>query len=140
MNIKPYMGQISGTWRLLLCEYWRKSMIIGEKNTDLKRLTGRLKLRFLTEIGRFHWNQGEEVAHFAWFGEPGKTNDLLKEVQFIWNFLWPDNKKVTAYAGLSVNVFFVVGNKMTSINVVKYCKFFHCSWTHDYKNCNSSEK
>jgi hypothetical protein len=29
-------------------------MIIGEKNTDLKRLTGRLKLRFLTEIGRFH--------------------------------------------------------------------------------------
>jgi hypothetical protein len=45
-------------------------MIIGEKNTDLKRLTGRLKLRFLTEIGRLHWNQGEEVAHFAWFGEP----------------------------------------------------------------------
>jgi len=41
-------------------------MIIGEKNTDLKRL----KLRFLTEIGRLHWNQGEEVAHFAWFGEP----------------------------------------------------------------------
>jgi hypothetical protein len=24
-------------------------MIIGEKNTDLKRLTGRLKLRFLKE-------------------------------------------------------------------------------------------
>jgi hypothetical protein len=46
-------------------------MIIGEKNTDLKkRLTQRLKLRFLTEIGRLHWNQGEEVAHFAWFGEP----------------------------------------------------------------------
>jgi hypothetical protein len=47
-------------------------MISGEKNTDLKRLTGRLKLRFLTEIGRFHGNQGEEVAHFAWFGEPWK--------------------------------------------------------------------
>ena len=62
MNIKPCMVQISGTWELLLCEYWRKSMIIGEKNTDLKRLTGRLKLRFLTEIGRFHWNH-------AWFGE-----------------------------------------------------------------------
>ena len=30
---------------------------------------GRLKLRFLTEIGRLHWNQGEEVTHFAWFGE-----------------------------------------------------------------------
>jgi hypothetical protein len=28
-------------------------MIIGEQNTDLKRLTGRLKLRFLTEIGRY---------------------------------------------------------------------------------------
>ena len=37
---------------------------------EKKILTGRLKLRFLTEIGRFHWNQGEEVAHFAWFGEP----------------------------------------------------------------------
>ena len=70
MNIKPCMGHISGTWELLLCEYWRKCMIIGEKNTDLKRLTGWLKFRFLTEIGRLHWNQGEEVAHFAWFGEP----------------------------------------------------------------------
>jgi hypothetical protein len=48
-------------------DYWWK---YAEKNTDLKRLTGRLKLCFLTEIGRFHWNQGEEVAHFAWFGEP----------------------------------------------------------------------
>ena len=28
------------------------------------------KFRFSTEIGRFHWNQGEEVTHFAWFGEP----------------------------------------------------------------------
>jgi hypothetical protein len=54
--------------------HWRKSMIIGEKNTDLKRLTGRLKLRFLTEIGRLHWNQGEEVAHFAWFSEPSMCN------------------------------------------------------------------
>jgi hypothetical protein len=48
-------------------------MIIGEKNTDLKKLTGRLKLRFLTEIGRLHWNQGEEVAHFAWFDESCNT-------------------------------------------------------------------
>ena len=38
--------------------------MIGEKNTDLKRL----KLHFLTKIGRLHWNQGEEVAHFDWFG------------------------------------------------------------------------
>jgi hypothetical protein len=28
-------------------------MIIGEKKTDLKRLTGRLRLRFLTELGDF---------------------------------------------------------------------------------------
>jgi hypothetical protein len=68
------MGHISGTWELLLCEYWRKSMIICEKNTDLKRLTGRLKLRFLTEIGWLHWNQGEEVAHFAWFGVPWRLS------------------------------------------------------------------
>jgi hypothetical protein len=47
-----------------------KVWILVKKNTDLKRLTGRLKLRFLTEIGRFHWNQGEKVTHFAWFGEP----------------------------------------------------------------------
>jgi hypothetical protein len=39
-----------------------------KKKTDLKRLTGRLKLHLLTEIGQFHWNQGEKVAHFAWFG------------------------------------------------------------------------
>jgi hypothetical protein len=44
-------------------------LFIGEKNTDMKRLTGRLKLCFLTEIGWLHWNQGEEVTHFTWFGE-----------------------------------------------------------------------
>ena len=26
---------------------------------------------------------------------PYKTGDLLKEVQFVWNFLWQDKKKVT---------------------------------------------
>jgi hypothetical protein len=66
-----------------LPEYWRKSMIIGETNTDLKRLTGRLKLRFLTEIGRLHWNQGEEVAHFAWFGEPWGPN-LVSDIFLIY--------------------------------------------------------
>jgi hypothetical protein len=48
-------------------------MNIGEKNTDLKRLTGRLKLRSLTEIGRLHWNQGEEVAHTS----PGLVSPAL---------------------------------------------------------------
>ena len=47
-----------------------KEWLLVKKNTYLKRLTEWLKLRFLTEIGRFHWNQGEKVAHFAWFGEP----------------------------------------------------------------------
>jgi hypothetical protein len=28
LNIKPCMGQISGTWELLLCEYLRKRLII----------------------------------------------------------------------------------------------------------------
>jgi hypothetical protein len=79
------MGQISGTWELLLRDYWRKSMIIGEKNTDLKRLTGQLTLRFLTEIGWFHWNQGKKVAHFAWFGEPWCS---CKSMCTIWS-RWP---------------------------------------------------
>jgi hypothetical protein len=44
-------------------DYWWKKY--WPEKTD-----GWLKLRFLTEIGRLHWNQGEEVTHFAWFGEP----------------------------------------------------------------------
>ena len=54
-------------------------LLVGKKRT-WKDLTGRLKLRFSTEIGRFHWNQGEEVAHFAWFGEPcgGDRSDRRK--------------------------------------------------------------
>jgi hypothetical protein len=56
-----------------------KVLLLVKKNTDLKTLTGWLKLRFLTEIGRFHWNQGEEVAHFAWFGEPWlQSTNLLR--------------------------------------------------------------
>jgi hypothetical protein len=35
-------------------------VIVLSTNTDIKT----------QEIGQFHWNQGEEVAHFAWFGEP----------------------------------------------------------------------
>jgi hypothetical protein len=53
-------------WIKINIKYWRKSMIIGEKNTDLKRLTEWLKLCLLTEIGRLHWNQGEEtLSHFS---------------------------------------------------------------------------
>jgi hypothetical protein len=83
---KNCMGHISGisfTWELLLREYWRKSMIIGEKNTDLKRLTGRLKLRFLTEIGRFHWNQGEEVPTSPGLVNPGHNYKKIIIVDWI---------------------------------------------------------
>jgi len=44
------MDQISGSFYVKIEE----KVIIGEQNTDLKRLTGQLKLRFLTEIGQFH--------------------------------------------------------------------------------------
>jgi hypothetical protein len=30
-----------------------------------------------------------------WKKLPYKTDDFLKEIQFIWNFLWQDKKKVT---------------------------------------------
>lgn len=40
------MGQIFGTWELLLNEY----MLIVEKNIDLQILTGRLQLRLLAGI------------------------------------------------------------------------------------------
>jgi hypothetical protein len=46
-----------------------------------------------------------------------KTGDLLKEVQFIWNFLWQDKKKVTlntddclievnAWADLTLHIYY----------------------------------
>ena len=47
-----------------------KVWLLVKKILTWKDWQGRLKLRFLTEIGRFHWNQGKKVAHFAWFGEP----------------------------------------------------------------------
>lgn len=46
LNIKSCMGQIFGTWELLLNEY----MLIVEKNIDLQILTGRLQLRLLAGI------------------------------------------------------------------------------------------
>jgi hypothetical protein len=52
----------------------KKKYDIGE--TDLKRLTGRLKLHFLTEIGRFHWNQGA-ARSFLW--QVGEHAEVGKE-------------------------------------------------------------
>jgi len=31
LNINPCVGQISGTLELLMCEYGKKGMVIGEK-------------------------------------------------------------------------------------------------------------
>jgi hypothetical protein len=103
------MGHISETWELLLCEYWRKSMIIGEQNTDLKRL----KLRFLTEIGRLHWNPGEKVAHFVWFGEPWFCTDIPFAVHFncVEKILHEELKHMTIariFFYLSFKVYFVI--------------------------------
>jgi hypothetical protein len=49
LNIKPCMGHISGTWELLLREYWRKSMIIGEK----KYWQGDWNFDFWPKLGDF---------------------------------------------------------------------------------------
>jgi hypothetical protein len=57
---------------------------------------------------------------------PYKTDDLLKEVKFIWNFLWQDKKswpfntgdcliEVTAWAGLTV-ILLVEEIRVTSKN------------------------
>jgi hypothetical protein len=51
-------------------------MIIGEKNTDLKKLTGRLKLRFLTEIGQgANHNSHLNVLFFAY-------NNILQVIDY----------------------------------------------------------
>jgi hypothetical protein len=68
MQLRVCMGQISGTSFYV---YWRKSMIIVEKNPDLKRLTGQLKLRFLTEIGRFHWTKAKKSPTSSGLVSPG---------------------------------------------------------------------
>jgi hypothetical protein len=47
-----------------------KVWLLVKKIWTWKDWQGWLKLRFLTEIGRFHWNQDEEVTHFACFSEP----------------------------------------------------------------------
>ena len=56
------MGHISGTWELLLREYRRKSMIIGEQKTD--RAT---KTSLFDNLCRVH-----EIAY--WFGGPSDKN------------------------------------------------------------------
>jgi hypothetical protein len=71
LNIKPCMGQISGTWIL------KKKYDFWWKNSDLQRLKGRLKLRFLARIGQSHRNHDKKVAHFTWFGEPWSKSYIV---------------------------------------------------------------
>ena len=48
VNIKPCMGQISGTWELILCEYWRKKVWLLAKKYWLER-----NFAFLQKLGNF---------------------------------------------------------------------------------------
>ena len=67
MNIKPCMEHGSSFYVNIEEKVW---LLVKKIRTWKDWRRGRLKLCFLTEIGRLHWNQDEEVAHFAWFGEP----------------------------------------------------------------------
>ena len=53
-------------------------MIIGEKKTDLKRLTGRLKLRFLTEMGDFIETKAKKSPTSPGLVNPDIRNALKK--------------------------------------------------------------
>jgi hypothetical protein len=54
-------------------------MIIGEKKTDLKRLTGRLRLRFLTELGDFIETKAKKsIASFLRFVNKLKKKSVQK--------------------------------------------------------------
>ena len=61
------MGHILGTFYVNIEE---KVWLLVVKKYGLKKTDRATETSLLTEIGRLHWNQGEEVAHFAWFGEP----------------------------------------------------------------------
>ena len=65
LNIKPCMGQISGTFYMNI-DYWRKKMIIGEKYGLTKT-----NLCLLAGIGQFHWNQVKKSPiSTAWCNHP----------------------------------------------------------------------
>jgi hypothetical protein len=40
------------------------------------------------EIRWFHWNQGEKVTHFAWFGEPWHVHNLSGALSYNINFYY----------------------------------------------------
>jgi hypothetical protein len=70
LNIKPCIGQISGTWELFLHEYWKRIWLLVGKYQLTKTDRVTKTSPFGGNIGWFQWNQGEKVVHFAWFGEP----------------------------------------------------------------------
>jgi hypothetical protein len=55
-----------------------------------------LKSVLVGHLTLFHWESYKfypaRISDKMW---PYRTGDLLKEVQFIWHFLWQDKKKVT---------------------------------------------
>ena len=64
-----------------------------------------------------------------------KTDDILKEVQFIWNFLWQDKKKVTlntddclievnAWADLTLHIFIEIYSSQNNAVIIQ-TKFLH---------------
>jgi hypothetical protein len=85
----------------------------------------------LSSINFSHFNLLLWNPSAKWW--PFKTGDLLKEVQFIWTFLWQDKKKVTSLTGLTVlanNSIFKVGKytfaSLTIINPKVTCVPFLC--------------
>ena len=71
LNIKPCIGKISGTLEfLILCEYGRKSMIIGENILTSKNWQSYENFSLKVEGWQFSLKPGENVVHFPWFGEP----------------------------------------------------------------------
>jgi hypothetical protein len=69
MQLRVCMGQISGTWELLLCVLKKKYdycwKISGLEKTDRATKTSLFDRNWAISL-----NQGKEVAHFVWFGEP----------------------------------------------------------------------
>jgi hypothetical protein len=71
LNIKPCGGQISGTMELLICEYWSKSIIIGEQI-----LTEKDRQR-VTKVSPFGRNKAISL-------KPGRKNHPLRLVWWAW--------------------------------------------------------
>lgn len=70
LNIKPCIGKISGTLEFLMCEYRRKSVIIGENILTSKNCQSYENFSLKVEVWQFSLKPGENVVHFTWLDEP----------------------------------------------------------------------